>query len=178
LKSKRLLRHVFTTFSILSLRLIGLSQEQSKLDKIDSMVYSINNTRFTETTDTAVNNIPAYNIFISTIQTTISEDINLKKHIHHILNFGDSQKKIKTGDYFSIYYYNKNTLIKVEESADDKNGSFKIFWYFEDNKVIKIQMQPTPVDKEGYEKIKEREPLLRKFSESFLFEFRLKHPST
>ena len=175
---KKLQQLVFTTFGIVTLPLIGLSQEQLKLRSIDSIVYSINNTRYAETTDTANNDIPAYMIFISTIQTTISDGHNLKKHIHHILNFDNQQKKSKTGEYFSIYYYNNNDLIKVEESADDKNGSFKIFWYFDDNKLMTVQMFPTPVNNDGYERIKDRESLLKELSRKFISEFRIKHPST
>ncbi|HTE12974.1 MAG TPA: hypothetical protein VK645_18470 [Chitinophagaceae bacterium] len=115
---------------------------------------------------------------MSTLRTTIADGANLKKYVHHVLNFDNSQKKLKTGDYTSIFYYDQNTLVKVEESADDKNGIFKVFWYFENNKLIKFQMQPMPADNGYYEKIKEREQVLQGLSKSFLVAFHLKHPST
>lgn len=93
MKYQKLLQLAFSALAFLTLPLIVLSQEQLKLHTIDSIVYSINHSRFSETTDTANNDIPAYNIFISTIQTTVSDGLNLRKHVHHILNFNNPQKK-------------------------------------------------------------------------------------
>jgi len=42
---------------------------------------------------------------------------------------------------------------------------------------MKVQMLPTPVNTDGYERIKDREQLLKVLSKTFLSEFRIKHPS-
>ena len=158
--------------------LLSLSQEELKLHNIDSIVSNINNSKYGETTDTLNNDIPTYNFFASTLQTSIADGAALKKYVHHVLNYDNSQKKIKTADYSSAFYYDQNTLIKVEESSKDRNGIFRVVWYFEKDKLLEFQMHPMPIDKEHYEKIREREQILQTLAKSFLEAFRLKHPST
>jgi hypothetical protein len=177
-KSRIFRQIALTALALCVAFLKGLSQEQLKMHNIDSIVSYINNSKFTETRDTTNNDISTYSIFMSTLETTISDGPNLKKYVHRVLNFDNSQKKIKTAEYVSTFYYNGDILIKVEESGDDNHGNFKVLWYFDDNKLIKFVMQPTPVDNDYYEKIKDREQLLKGLANGFLATFHLKHPSS
>ena len=114
---------------------------------------------------------------MSTLQTTMAEGDNLKKYIHHVLNFDNSKKEVITGDYISAFYYSQDELIKVEESVKDRNGTFKLSWYFENNKVIKLEILPKPQGTDAAEKIKDRDKLLPVLSKRFLTTFKSRHPA-
>jgi hypothetical protein len=108
-----------------------------KIESIDKTVSRINNSELPIEKDTITQDFPALNLHMTTFLTAVYTDKELFKY----QNFGftnriekGTSQKIETS---TTFYFENNSLIKVEEYGILDDGDKKEFtWYFYENQPL------------------------------------------
>jgi hypothetical protein len=136
------------------------SQDTMKLKKIDALVNLIETSEFKTKRDTIKNDQPQIGLSMRTYLTIVSEGTELKKYennVHATTQENGTTKQMVTTNAF---YFDHNKLIKVEEFATQGDKKMDAFWYYSDDKPIYYTLKS--------EKAQERAELLLTMAKTLL----------
>ena len=137
------------------------SQDISKkIREIDSIVTSINASKLNVKRDTISRDMPSMGMLMKTYVTMVRDDLELKKYSQNVRGTITEAGKTKETISLNIFYFNHQSLIKVEEFfiADDIQAS--VHWYYSNDKPLYCTLQS--------EKTAERAEFLLNLGRSFL----------
>lgn len=144
----------FTSYQLFSQDTLTIKLE------IDSIVNSINHSNYEIEQDTITVNKPEIGINITTYITLITHESKIKKYEQTAISLLSYNSVITNMTAKSIFYFDKNKLIKVEEFMIENERKMFLDFYFKDN-VLLYSSTPN-------EQAKERANLLLIMAENFL----------
>ncbi|MBI5857253.1 MAG: hypothetical protein HZB42_06350 [Sphingobacteriales bacterium] len=108
----------------------GICQYTVKIREIDSLVNLINASDLLTTTDTIINEVPAFAVYAKTIASITVKDSDIVKYNNKVLGIDKSGPQPDTINTLTIFYFHLGKLIKVEDSGIFKGKSAKADWYY------------------------------------------------
>lgn len=128
------MKYLLISLVIFSLK--GYAQDTLKIKNIDSLVNLINRSNFKVHRDSLTENNPALGISMQCYVTAIKKGTELKKYVNN--TFSSIQHNGKTIQVVSLitYYYDRNKLIKAEQSIKQGGTNQETKWYYVDDKPI------------------------------------------
>jgi hypothetical protein len=136
------------------------SQDSMKLKKIDALVTMINTSEYKTQRDTIKNDQPQLGLSMRTYLTTVTDGTELKKYVNNV--YATTQENGTTKQIVTVnaFYFDHNKLIKVEEFATQGDKKMDLSWYYSDDKPIYYTLKS--------EKAQERAELLLTMAKSLL----------
>lgn len=116
--------------------LTGYSQDTSNLKHIDALVSQINNSDFKTQSDTIKNDQPQIGLFMRTYLTTVTDGAELKKYVNNVHTTTQENGTTKQMISTNAFYFDHNKLIKVEEFATQGDKKIDALWYYADDTPI------------------------------------------
>lgn len=117
------------------------SQGIPDLRRIDSIATVINYPKTKATQDSIVQNLPTLGLFIKTYLTAIFEGNKLIKYVNYVKT-DRSENGITTHmTSCNTFYFDDNSLIKVEEFGMADNQVQQFNWYFKADKCLYHSLQ-------------------------------------
>ncbi len=104
-------------FAAFLFSLIGYSQDTMELKQIDAVVNRINNSDFKTQRDTIKNDQPQMGLSMRTYLTMITDGTELKKYVNNVHATTQENGTTKQMVATNAFYFDHNKLIKVEEFA-------------------------------------------------------------
>lgn len=136
------------------------AQDSLKLKQIDSLVNVINHSAIKPQYDSVLQNYPDLGLKIRTDLTMIKDGSQLKKYEQKVISESKENGVIVLMNGSNAFYFDSNKLIKVEEMAKQGDKEVYYAWYFSNGKAIYNTMQSG--------KAAERAALLLTLGDSFL----------
>ena len=149
---------ILFTVSLLSLTVY--SQDTTKVKQIDALVYQINNSDFKTQRDTIKNDRPQLGLSMRTYLTMVTDGIELKKYVNNVHATTQENGTTKQMVATNAFYFDHNKLIKVEEFATQGDKKIDALWYYADDKPIYFTLKS--------DKAQERAELLLAMAKSML----------
>lgn len=130
------------------------------MKQIDALVSYINTSDFKIQRDTIKNDQPQMGLSIRTYLTMVTDGSELKKYVNNVQGTTQENGTAKQMIATNIFYFDHNKLIKVEESATQDDKKIDALWYYEDDKPIYYTLKT--------DKAQERAELLLTMAKSML----------
>jgi hypothetical protein len=116
--------------------LTSYSQDSIKIKQIDSLVKIINQSGFKAERDSIVQDYSQSGMYLKTYITVALDGEKIKKYVNEVhatrVENGSSINTITT----NIFYYDKDNIIKVEESAVFEGKEMYADWYYSNDKPL------------------------------------------
>ena len=147
-------------FAALLVSLTVHSQDTTKLKQIDALVNRINTSNFKTQTDTIKNDQPQMGLSMRTYLTMVTDGAELKKYVNNVHATTQENGTAKQMVATNAFYFDNNKLIKVEEFATQGDKKMNALWYYADDKPIHYTLKS--------DKARERAELLLTLAKSML----------
>ncbi len=117
------------------------SQDKHLLQKIDSIVSTINYSDAEVSRDSSTQDLPDLGLSTKTYLTMMVEGKYLKKYVNYV-----KADRVEEGVLIGMvtcntFYFDQNALIKVEEFAMADNQVQQFSWYFQNDKCVYHSLQ-------------------------------------
>lgn len=112
------------------------SQENNKINQIDSIVNHIDNSTYKIETDSIIKNFPEYHFSTKKYLTLITDGSELKKYKNFTISISEIKSIKRHISSSNTFYYNNNKLIKVEELFIENGIKKNSNCYFSEDKPI------------------------------------------
>jgi hypothetical protein len=136
------------------------SQDTAKLKQIDALVNQINTSNFKTQRDTIKNDQPQMGLSMRTYLTMVTDGAEIKKYENNVLATTQESGTINQMVSTNAFYFDHNKLIKVEEFATQGDKKIDALWYYADDKPIYYTLKS--------DKAQERAELLLTMAKSML----------
>lgn len=136
---------------IIIIFIISKSNAQKILEpkEIEIIVKNINEGKYEIKKDSLIQNNPEYGMKMKTYLTAVIDGKNLKKYenfVYSLINQTGINREITTS---STFYYDKNSLIKVEEYMIEGDSKKTIDWYFFEDKLLYHNFKSKKAEERG-----------------------------
>lgn len=126
---------------ILAGALKAYSQDTAKINQIDQLVKTINNSDLKIRTDSIIQDLPQLKLWMRTYITTITESTQLKKYTNRVIGKREEDGVLQEITTISSFYFDQGKLIKVEESGTKDGEEIHADWYYTDDKPLYYTLQ-------------------------------------
>lgn len=136
------------------------SQDSLKIRQIDAFVSKINSSNLPIQRDTLVQDRPELGLKMTTYLSGISNDSELIKYVNYVTGTMIENGVTRQMTSSNTFYFEHNKLIKVEEYSIEGDKKGEANWYYSDDKPIHWTFQS--------EKSEERANLLLNMSKAMV----------
>jgi hypothetical protein len=127
---------IFLIAYLLFISLSVCSQDSSRIKQIDSIVNVINSSNLIPVYDSVSQDMPVLGLKIKTYLTILLDDRKLKKYGVLVNSSMKEKENLKETVSYTIFYYDKNELIKVEERGIEDGQTGNASWYYADDNPL------------------------------------------
>jgi len=111
-------------------------QDIAKLRKVDALVNLINSSDFEVQTHTIKQDPPEMGLSMRTYLTIVINGPELKKYVNNVHATTQENGEAKKIVSSNTFYFDHNKLIKVEEFITEGDKKLEALWYYADDKPL------------------------------------------
>lgn len=128
-------------FLLIVISLEGFAQDSLKIKQIDVLVSEINSSTLPVQRDTITQNHPEMGLTMITYLTMLVYEGELIRYVNHINTSMTENGATRQMTGSNTFYYNHNTLIKVEEYLIEAGIKREVAWYYANDKPLYYTLQ-------------------------------------
>jgi hypothetical protein len=119
----------------------GISQDTLKVTQIDLLVKVIDQYGIIPQTDSIVQDMPDLGLYMKTFVSIYFRGNDLVKYVDATNAIRQEKGETQITNTSSAFYFDKNKLIKVEETGNIKGKAVHAEWYYFNDKPLYYTMQ-------------------------------------